>query len=121
MIIGHVEGTLNARSEPTANTSSTANVVRQLLKGSTFEGSDFYKDSLSRDWIKLVSVNGVSVTGMYIAAFVSQVKYEVKEEVEEPVEQDIPQKITMIEHFKNSSGVEKTRTTVWDNPQVLED
>lgn len=121
MITGHVTDKINVRSEPTANTSSTANVVRQILNGSTFEGDGLYKDSLGRDWIRLISIDGVPVTRMYIATFVSQVKYEVKEEVEEPVEQDTPTKITMVEHFKTSSGLEKTRTTIWENPQVSED
>lgn len=122
MITGHVTAKINARSEPTTNTSSSANVVRQLLNNSTFEGSGLYKDSLGRDWIKLTSINGVSVTGMYIATFVSQVKWEIKEEEDQqPVEQDTPHKITMVEHFKTSSGLEKTRTTIWENPQVLED
>ncbi len=123
MIKGHVTGKVNARSEPTSNTSDITNVVRQLLNGQLFVGSLFKKDSLGRDWIKIIEIEGVPITSeMYVATFISSVVVDeiVPDVPDTGLENKIPTRITTIEEFVMVDGTIKKRTIVWDNPQVTE-
>lgn len=124
MIIGHVTSKVNARSEPTSNTNESGNVVRQLLTNQKFKGSVYKKDSLGRDWIKLIEIDGVSISvEMYIAAYISSVV--VDEVIIDVPDTDLdaktPYRITTIEEFAMSDGTIKKRTIVWENPQIVEE
>lgn len=120
MYRGYVKGTVNVRSEPTANTNSTANIVRQMLKDHRYTASLIVKDSLGRDWLKLSTIENSPVTGMYIAKYISTVYCEEYFE-EEPEVIGHPIRITTVEEFEVSDGSIKTRTTVWENPTVVEE
>lgn len=124
MIIGHVTAKVNARSEPTSNTNETGNVVRQLLTNQKFKGSVYKKDSLGRDWIKLIEIDGIPISvEMYIAAYIASVIVDevVVDVPDVELNSKTPYRITTIEEFAMSDGTVKKRTTVWENPQIVEE
>lgn len=116
-ILGHVKSNINLRTSP--STSNTSNISGVIYSNQTFEGSGYVTDSLSRKWIKLTKVNGILLSGQYIAAFVPSVS--VDREIQDvPVTDEplgAPSKVTMIEEFIEN-GVTKTRTTTWENPTI---
>ena len=117
IIVGNVNRNVNVRSEPTADTSRTDNIVRYISGGSVFEGSQIEKDSLGREWIKLTSIAGVSVSGMYLAAFISSVDWKYKDIETGGEDLGVPLRVTTVEEFEDGSK----RTIVWENPQVSEE
>lgn len=114
MIEGNANGSVNVRS--TSTDASSANIVGGLIKGDTFTATETFHDSKGRGiWLKIVSRNNIPITTpMWIAGWV--VTYRI---VPDPVPEEplgVPIQIQMIEKFENGA----TRTTVWENPTVVE-
>jgi hypothetical protein len=118
MIKGNVTGNVNIRSTPDA--SGTGNIVGVIFANQSFTGSEYVKDTLGKNWIKLLTVNGIQTSG-YIAGYITTVV--IDEVITDPLPEvglGIPEKVTTIEEFKLQDGTIKKRIIEWTNPTVLE-
>lgn len=114
MIEGNVPSIKNLRSSP--DDSSSANLIGTISGGAIFLGSETFKDSKGRGlWIKLSSINGVSVSReTWIAGWVVSYKTISDPIPLEPI--GVPIKLKLIEFFENGA----IRESNWENPVVVE-
>ena len=114
MIEGSVPSRKNLRSSP--NDASNLNIIGFIETSSYFTGSITSQDSRGRGlWIKLNTINGVSVTEeTWLAGWVVSYKIVADPTPQEPI--GIPVKLRLVEIFENGS----TRESTWENPVVVE-
>lgn len=112
MINGKSLKNLNIRSTPVVK---TGNIVSSIAAGSSFIGSSLVVDEAvpSQKWIKLVSIDGVAVSGnQYLASWLVTFT-ETPSVPQEPL--GVPVEIRMTEIFADGD----TRESVWNNPQIV--
>lgn len=125
VISGHIQTSsfVNIRVSP----SDTSEIDRKLYNGDFFKGDAFVKDLKGRDWVRLVEINGSLVSNLYVANYISTVIIDSVDTgsplpIPEPTPQmGVPQKLELVEKWLDSNGnITATRTTNWENPQVVE-
>lgn len=104
MIKGKTASPINVRTSPQV---IGTNIKSTLLSGIIFIGSLITSPFDNKQWIELIDVDGVKVSGLFIASWV--VTYS---EYVQPENLGVPVQVKTIETFSDGS----TRTLIWENP-----